>query len=148
MATIQQFTVRPLPKATNTELKDAYRILLSSTSLLLQKLEAGDPCRLFKENVYLGIAIAWPAPEKIQDYVVQSSKSLQKAYGLSLGDKISISKCHDPIETLGTVFVRDVTTAPDQRLEEDVDDEHWEWYLEYPLGMCQVYPQTLQLTNQ
>ena len=137
MAETQRYTIRPFSKPARTDLKDAFRIYLSPAVLLLHKLKARDVCVLWKDALQKGSAIVWPAPEKLQDTVVQTSRLLQKTYNLSLGDKISLTKEENPISIVEIAILKEV--APDDVDDFNVganerDNSHWEWFLEEPLG--------------
>ncbi|KAI9836086.1 MAG: hypothetical protein M1819_001700 [Sarea resinae] len=130
-----RFTVRPFSKPARTDLKDAFRVHLSAGALLQLRLRAGDPCRVLSVDGHGGPAIAWTAPEKIQDTLVQTSKVLQSIYKLKLGDKLAISKCDGPIDEASTVYLQDVTSTEgdEDGSEGSAEKSHWEWFLEYTL---------------
>lgn len=135
------WTVRPLAKQQRPDFKDSFRIHLAPSVLLLLKLRAGDLCRLELVEGKPKTAIAWTAPEKIQETVVQSSKILQDCYGFKLGDKISITNEDEPLGEAVTVRVEECTDAtknPNQGPLEESDREHWEWGLEHPLSKCEI----------
>ncbi|PGG99290.1 hypothetical protein AJ80_09390 [Polytolypa hystricis UAMH7299] len=134
------FTVRPLSKQPRPDQKDSFRICLSSTSLLYLKLRPGDTCSLETIGGEKKAAIAWSAPERIQDTVVQTSRTLQEIYGFRLGEKISIYKESD-LEDIYIVRLEECTDpAKLATLAElsDADRAHWEWGMEYPLSKCEI----------
>jgi AAA family ATPase len=111
-------------------------------------LRAGDPCNIWIQDSSKHIAIAWPAPEKIQETILQTSKTLQNTYGFRLGDKISLARRDDPIVSSTLVFLKDL--EPDAGLQESpaihgcpafdaTDNAGWEWFLNYPLGTYLAY---------
>lgn len=135
------WTVRPLSKQQRPDFKDSFRIHLAPSVLLLLKLRAGDLCRLELIQGKPKTAIAWTAPEKIQETVIQTSKILQDCYGFKLGDKISIAKEDEPLGEAVTVRLEECTEAAkssNQGPLEESDREHWEWGLEHPLSKCEV----------
>ncbi|KAK2760377.1 AAA+-type ATPase [Arachnomyces sp. PD_36] len=137
----RQWTVRPLSKQQRPDYKDSFRIHLAPSILLLLKLRAGDLCRLELVQGKPKTAIAWTAPEKIQETVVQTSKVLQDCYGFKLGDKISITKEDEPLGEAVSVRLEectDTTKNSSQGQLEENDREHWEWGLEHPLSRCEV----------
>ncbi|EEH19639.1 hypothetical protein PABG_01898 [Paracoccidioides brasiliensis Pb03] len=136
-----KFTVRPLLKQPRNDQRDSFRICLSPSSLLLVKIRAGDLCRLELAGGSPKTAIAWTAPEKIQDTIVQTSKVLQDLYGFKLGEKVSISRENEPLEDIAVVRLEECTDAT--KLSgvgpvQEADREHWAWGLEYPLSKCEV----------
>lgn len=136
MAESRTFTIRPLSRQARSDLKDALRVYLSSASLLSLKLRAGDLCRIDLNEGGSKNAIAWAALEKIQDTVVQTSKTLQEVCGLRLGDQVSILKQDDPIPEVDVAILTEIT-GESQHLKMDSlstdERRHWEWLLEYPL---------------
>lgn len=138
------YTVRPFSKSARTDLKDVFRIHLSPASLLLHKLRAGDACQIRTPGGSSKPAIAWTAPEKIHDTVVQTSKTLQSLYDLKLGDKILIFGGDGIIADAQSVQLTEVpregSSLPHVSLEDD-ERVHWAWLLEYPLNRAEViYP--------
>ena len=137
----RQFTVRPLSKQSRPDLKDAFRIFLSSSSLAAIKLRAGDLCSLVPADGPPKTAIAWNAVENIQNTVVQTSRALQDCYAIKLGEKISINRVNETLENIETI---DLTERSDpERISKygqlPLDDRsHWEWALEHPLARCEI----------
>lgn len=141
MSESRLFTVRPLSKQARSDLKDAFRVHLSSSSLAALKLRAGDACNLQPAEGPPKTAIAWTATENIQNTVIQASRTLQDCYGLKIGEKISINRVDHGLEAINTVFLEDCTD-PD-KLEKygqlsDADKTHWTWGLELPLSRCEM----------
>ena len=132
MSKSTEYTVRPLSRLANEKLEDAFRIYISPTACLQHQLNAGDLCRLWKLGDCVGDAIVWPAPEKLQGYVAQTSKTLQKAYSLSLGDKILLTKQEGDVQVLGNVQLREVNR--DGSSESPEEEPHWQWYVRHLLG--------------
>ncbi|MCJ1379327.1 AAA+-type ATPase [Xylographa soralifera] len=142
------YTVRPFSKSARTDLKDVFRVYLSPTTLLLHKLRSGDLCmlRLSEEGTehldgtYIP-AIAWSAPEKIQDTVVQTSKALQELHHLKLGDKVSIKSAQEPLSDIQSITLSEIPQitldSPLASLD-NVEQGHWAWYLELPLVKAEV----------
>ncbi|PGH17546.1 hypothetical protein AJ79_01146 [Helicocarpus griseus UAMH5409] len=148
MAEAPKFTVRPLSKQPRNDQRDSFRICLSPSSLLLVKVRAGDLCRLESVGGFPRTAIAWTAPEKIQDTVVQTSKILQDLYGFKLGEKISISRENEPLDEISAIRLEECTDAAKLStigpLQES-DRQHWEWGLEYPLSKCEIVSEGMVL---
>ena len=136
MSGSRELTVRPLSSKASTDSKHAFRIYLSPAACLLHQLTADTLCRLTKKGDPIGDALVWPAPEKIQDHIVQTSKTLQRAYSLSLGDKIAITKLEGVPRLVNTVQLEEISSEeshPDY-LGESIDDVIWQVYMEHLLG--------------
>jgi AAA family ATPase len=134
------FTVRPLTKQ-KSDLKDAFRVHLSSSNLASLKLRAGDLCSLQRDDGFAKTAIAWVALENIQNAVVQTSRTLQDCYGIKLGDKISITKLDEHLDNVGVILMEECTDGQNIAQNAVLSDDakhHWEWALEYPLLKCEV----------
>lgn len=150
------FTVRPTSKQPRIDYKECFRICLSPASLVQVKLRIGELCQLHHpsggESEAEGgqaplpkTAIAWTAPEKIHDTVVQTSKQLQELYGFKLGDKISITPAADPLAEITIVRLEEQPSriggggngsVPAEL--SDTERPHWEWGLAYPLSRCEI----------
>ena len=140
MSDKHKFTIRPLSRPGRSDFKDAFRIYFSASALVLLNLKPGDLCQIDSELGVPKTAIAWSAAEKIQETVVQTSKTLQEIYGLKLGDKVDITP-HD-----GTaVEASEIYLQPDLVGEAETDTgdlfgedkSHWEWFLEMPLSRAE-----------
>lgn len=140
MADTRFFTLRPLSKQPRSDLKDSFRVLLSSSSLAYLKLRAGDICQLNPVDGPPKTAIAWTAVENIQNTVVQSSRTLQECYALKLGEKVSITRVDGPPEEIESISL--VECSDPDRLEKygpipHSDLIYWAWALEFPLLRCE-----------
>ncbi|KAH0566285.1 hypothetical protein GP486_000310 [Trichoglossum hirsutum] len=139
----RKYTVRPFFRPARTDYKDAFRIYLAPAALLLHQLRAGDPCHIWIEDCTKQTAIAWPASEKIQDTVIQTSKMLQNTYGFRLGDKVSLAKREGLIPDSTLVSLEeielgvDLQGSTDIRVFDESDNAGWEWFLSYPLGKAE-----------
>ncbi len=121
--------IRTLPNTERSDRKDVSRVFLSMDTLLELRLEAGQPCSLWKVDSGPGAcreAIAWPSSQKINKNVMQMFKTFQDHCGFRLEDTIVVSPA-GPLMTADTVVVRDISGS--KGLEEK-DRAHWEWYLE------------------
>lgn len=135
MTELHRYTVRPFSKAARKDLKDIFYIYLSPIALRLHKLQAGDVCLIWKDDSQKGKAIAWTATEKLDQTVVQMSRSLQSAYKFSLGDKVFISKADSPIGAIRTVYLEEIPLpGKDETETPGHGDDHWECMLEEHLG--------------
>ena len=81
-------------------------------------------------------AIAWNAAQKINDSIVQTSKTLQELYGLKLGDKVSIERVQRPLVAPKYVKLWEITDGI-SALSED-SRPHWEKYLQKELAEIEV----------
>jgi AAA family ATPase len=131
-----QFTVRPFEGPGKSDYKGAFRVYLSSPALVLLKLRAGDLCQLKLDGSSARTAIAWNATQKIQDSIVQTSKTLQELYGLKLGDKITIERSQRPLDMPKQVKLWEVADGS-AALSED-SRAHWEKYLQKELAEIEV----------
>ena len=127
------FTVRPA----GTD-KDPFRVRLTAVSMLSLKLKSGDAVELITNDGGKGkrkLAIAWEGGlgPGMKDTIVQTSKPLQEAYGLRLGDKISLSRTRG-IDEAGRVVVRKVGGLID---EEGV--RYWSKHLAGTVGLVGEY---------
>lgn len=147
MAEASKYSIRPFSKPARTDGKDTFRIYLSPATLLLHKLRAGDPCSITGSNGPARTAIAWTAPEKIQDNVVQTSKALQTLYGFKLGDKVSISKQERPVQEVVKVSVSEKMQNDLPAALNASDKGHWEWFLELPLSRAEFICTGMILEN-
>ena len=129
--------IRTLPNVERSDRKDVSRVFLSMDTLLELRLEAGQPCSVWKveDADSRREAIAWPSAQKINRNVMQMFKSFQDHCGFRLEDRIAVAPA-GPLVTADIVVLRDVSGGT--ALEEK-DRAHWEWYLEDKLGMyCPV----------
>lgn len=141
MASLQTYAVRPFSKPARSDFKDALRVYLSPSALLLHEFRAGDSCLLQNSEGVIGPAMVWPAAEKIQDTVVQASKTLQLLYGLKLGDKISVVRANLSIETARTITLIEVSrVVPKMPLPSltETDQSHWAWVLQHILEKAEI----------
>ncbi|KAI1982465.1 AAA+-type ATPase [Ophidiomyces ophidiicola] len=141
MAARPEFTVRPASRQPKNDSKEAFRIFMSPASLLQVHLIVGEPCQLQLGDGPTKTAIAWNAPEKVHDNVVQTSKLLQSLYGLKLGDKVTITEAKEPLRDIGLVRLEecsDPATISEHGELSDTDRLYWEWGLEHPLSRNEI----------
>ena len=139
------YTVRPFSnskqsKLDKSDLKDVFNVYLSPATLTLHSLQPGDVCRLSVPEKPPFQAIAWPAFEKIQDSIVQTSGTFQNLYSLKVGDRVSIAPKGGAAETARTIELSEYTDSlnSDQEKLDQSQWKYWEWYLEYPLSVAEV----------
>lgn len=121
--------IRTLPNTERSDRKDVSRVFLSMDTLLDLRIEAGQPCSLWKvgdDAAKRKEAIAWPSAQKINKNVMQMFKTFQDHCGFRLEDTIAVTAA-GPLMTADMVVLRDITAG---KALEEKDREHWEWYLE------------------
>lgn len=141
MTEARAFTLRPLPKPPRSDLRDSFRIYLSSSSLAYLKLSPGSLCSLQLEGGDKKTAIAWNAVGDIKHTVVQASSILQECYGIKLGEKLTISKIEGPLSEADGVHLEECFPSDKPSTFGPLSDpeiSHWEWALEYPLLQCGI----------
>lgn len=141
MADAQTYVVRPFSKPARTDFKDLFRVYLSSTAPLFHSLRAGECCQIQTSRGTSGPVTIWPAPEKIQDTVVQTSKTLQVLYSIKLGDKISLLRNHESIRNARLVSLIEIPQTTSKtflaRLTK-TDRWHWAWVLHHTLEKAEI----------
>lgn len=146
MAEVRSFTARPLSKQARSDLKDAFRVYLSSTSLAALRLRADDLCVLTTAEGTPKTAIAWTAVENIQTTVVQTSRALQDCYGIKIGEKVGIAKLEGSLEDIDTLTLVDCSDPEKIARYGEIpaaDRCHWEWALEFQLLRSEVLAEGL-----
>ncbi|KAI9760123.1 MAG: GTP-binding protein [Chaenotheca gracillima] len=141
MAETKKYKVRMLSKSVSPDLKDGFRVYLPFDALKAHGLKPGDPCWISSETSREGCAIAWLASKEISGPVVQTSEMLRSAFGLNLGDKISIRKEDSPVGTVEIVYLKELVEEGQQPTSSDsspYNESYWEWFLEYPLGRAEL----------
>ena len=125
MAVPDQYRVRPSPEK---ETRDAFKILLSPSALLLLGMKPGGICRIQKSQGTTGPAIVWNASERIKDDVVQTSKTLQKLYGLKLDTRILISPSNELVADASEITMHEVTQFDSESKLVSLDEtERLDW---------------------
>lgn len=141
MANQQVYNVRPVSRPARTDFKDILRVYLSSTALLLLGLHSGDACHLKTPEGVVGPVILWPSPDKINDNVVQPSRSVQLLYDLKLSDKITILREKLSIKDARNVTIAEIPPADSKtsipRLSEP-DRLGLIWYLPHVVEKAEV----------
>ena len=135
MVEARKYTVRPY-KPARADRKDSFRIYLSATALHHHSLRAGDLCQLSDASHLTFLAIAWPAPEKIQDNIIQTTKTLQSLYGLRLGDQVFLSHTSSSVLQAHDIVVstsHDAEDRPTSHDLESLEEAHWTCLLRYEL---------------
>ncbi|KAJ5964627.1 uncharacterized protein N7479_004503 [Penicillium vulpinum] len=141
MSDVRLFTARPLPKhQARKDLKDAFRVHLSSSSLAALRLQSESICTLRQGDGPPLTAIAWYATENIQSTVVQISRTLQDCYDIKIGEKTSITRAEGPLENIDLVTLVDCSD-PEKIARygsiSESDRSHWEWVLDEKLLRCE-----------
>lgn len=136
MGTLLQVKVRSLVEKERSDQKDVSRVFFSKDALLDMRLEAGQPCYLWKMDDPLAErreAIAWPTPtsRRLNKDVCQMFKPFQEACGFKLEDRIQVAPA-GKLKTAVTVVLKDMTEGPPLN---EKDRGPWEWFLGDKLGM-------------
>ncbi|KIY00744.1 uncharacterized protein Z520_03409 [Fonsecaea multimorphosa CBS 102226] len=136
--------------------KDPFRIGLTAVSMLSLKLKSGDICELRgitndkdkdnNANKRKKLAVAWQGlGPGMKDSIVQTSRLLQEAYGLKLGDKVAISRWSHPMQNSPSVTLQKVGDP-----SEDADAEDYKAWAKKiaatisPAGEYMVVSQKIQ----
>ena len=100
------YTVRRFNNA-RPDLRDAFRIHLSSAALQSLQLKPGDFCELGTAANHYHTAIAWASSEKppLGPRIAQVSATLQDICQLNLGDRISISRNETSVQVPNSIVV-------------------------------------------
>ncbi|KAJ5341614.1 hypothetical protein N7541_010738 [Penicillium brevicompactum] len=136
----RSFTARPLPKQqARKDLRDAFRVHLSSSSLAALRLQTEGICILKQGDGPPRTAIAWYASENIPGTVMQISKTLQDCYEIKIGEKVAVTRADGPLEAIQSVTLTD--SSDPEKIERygsisDSDRPHWEWALDEKLLRC------------
>lgn len=149
MGELQIYKVRPWPAG--IDFKDVFRVFLSPSSLLLHKLSPDDVCNIHTTEGSRYPAVAWPSSGGLEKGVMQTSKDLQKAYGLKLGTKVSINPSDAVVEDARDVVLCEISQGESVNSPSSLDEKgrvHWAWLLEYSLKMKQkIVPHQLLSVN-
>lgn len=134
MEDTELYKVRPWPDG--TDFSDVFRVFLPPSSLLLHKVSPGDICTIHTAERSVFPAVVWQSSDKINEKRIRTSKALQKAYGLKLGDEISIKRSNALPEDASEVSLCEMSQDKSGASLPGLDDigrSHWAWLLEYSL---------------
>ncbi|KAI9731091.1 MAG: AAA+-type ATPase [Claussenomyces sp. TS43310] len=128
--------IRNLVDKERQDQKDVSRVFFSKDALLDMRLDAGQPCQLWKLDDPLSErreAIAWPTPasRKLNKDVCQMFKTFQEVCSFRLEDRIHVAPAGQ-LRTAATVVLQDTTEGA---ALSDKDQAGWEWYMGDKLGM-------------
>lgn len=135
MTETKKYTVRPC-KNQRTDLRDAFRVHFSTNTLSLLRLNAGDLCNIITSDNRSLPAKAWPAVDKVMDSIVMTTKTLQEAYNLHLGDQVTISRSENPAsdaaaEEIVVEEIPDTDHGNPPAYRDKEDKTHWSSLLRY-----------------
>jgi AAA family ATPase len=115
--------------------KGISRVHLSKEALFDLKLEAGQPCLLWRVGEDEGQkieAIAWPASDKsLGKKAAQITRSFQEFCGLKLSDELKIS-AGGSLHMIESVVVKDLTPLDTLSELKEEEKSMWDW----PLREC------------
>ena len=145
------YRVRPWPPS-QANSRQVFRILLSPSNLAMHKFSAGDVCNIETPSGSIKPAIVWPvsATEKPKEDIVQTSKALQKLYGLELGCRILISPSAQSIMDASDVVLCSFSGDESEMTLPPLDESerfHWAWLLEYALEMAELLAPGMVLSS-
>jgi AAA family ATPase len=126
--------IRTLPTQERQDQKDVSRVFLSKDALLDLRLEAGQPCyiwRLDGTGNRRHEALAWPSPQKLNKNVVQMFRTFQDMCSFKLEDRIAVAPSQE-LQTATCVILRDTSSNGPLSQRDRIP---WEWYLEKKIGM-------------
>ncbi len=145
MTRVIEYKIRPLLRDNP---KDLFRIFLSPANFL--QMKNGDICSIESPQGVAGPAIAWTATEKLKDDVVQTSRALQKMYGLKPESRVSISHSNQSFMAAFDVTLREIpleeSEIPLPSLDEK-DSLGWTWLLENCLRKADIFTPGLIFDN-
>lgn len=130
------FIVRPLSNSGRAKSNDTFRVYLSSKAIASLNGHAGD---IFEAGRTAGVESRssqveiWPAQEKIQDSIIQTSRSLQNHLRLSLGDHVSLVKSDQLMGDCVKLGICETHDSEDKAIPLD-EVAHWEYILEQIIG--------------
>ena len=148
MASLGGYKVRPWPSRTDS--RDIFRIYLSPSNLVLHNFSAGDICNIEIPDRLIKPAVVWPAPEKIKEDIVQTSKALQKLYGLELGCRVFLSETRNSPQAANDVVLSEVFGDDSDVSLSPLDEGgrfHWSWLLEYAVEQAVMLSPGMMLDN-
>lgn len=140
MVEAERFVVRPHNPA-RADLKDSFKIHLSAATLSKYGPSAGDLCRVSTSTGLTFPAIAWLAKGKIQDNIVQTSRTMQSLYGLKLTDHIYLSRNSETmLDAIDVILFED--QDPDRQSQvanvEGSEEIYWAWLLGHELRQAET----------
>ena len=143
--------MRELSKSHRVELKEIFRIYLSSTALQVRNLRSGDICVVVKKTGDVkGAVVVWPAAEKTEDKIIRISKPLQAVYDIKLNEEIFLSKKDGPVEDCTLVNLREVpqaNSATSSSTLNEINRSHWIFVLEHILQKAEFTCPGVKLEN-
>ena len=130
MSESRSYAVRPHPNnAARTDMTDLFWVYLSPANLLLHGLKNGDACQFETALGASCSAIVFDNP-KLQDSVVQTSKTFQGLYDIKLGDRISVHSSQNPILNAQDIVLRETSQTVGHKWLTDHERHFWAWILE------------------
>ena len=126
----RSYAVRPHPNNANrTDMTDLFWVYLSPANLLLHGLKNGDACQFETARGASCSAIVFDNP-KLQDSVVQTSKTFQGLYDIKLGDRISVHSSQNPIANAQDIVLRETSQTVGHKWLTDHERHFWAWIME------------------
>lgn len=151
MSNLQVYTVRELSKSHRVELKEVFRVYLSSRALHIRNLRSGDICTVVKKTGDIqGAVVVWPAAEKTEDKLIRVSRPLQVLYDIKLNDEIYLSKKDEPVEDCICINLREIpsaNSAVSPSILNEINEPYWKFALEGILQKAEFVCPGLKLEN-
>ncbi|KAL8895315.1 MAG: hypothetical protein Q9207_008218 [Kuettlingeria erythrocarpa] len=135
MVQARKYIVRP-SRAAKTDYKESLKIHLSATALHYHGLKPGDLCQLSTTAQVECLATAWLTSDKINDTIIQTSKTLQTLCDLKLGDQVTLSRWSSVTEKAHFVLVSEYGHSEGVPSLADLDPTEtvgWSWVLKNEL---------------
>ncbi|KAG9233680.1 putative ATPase family gene 2 protein [Amylocarpus encephaloides] len=121
--------------------KGVSRVHLSKEALFDLKLEAGQPCLIWKAAEtpdQKREAIAWPTTEKsLGKKAAQISRTFQEVCGFKLSDDLKISAA-GPLQMAESIVLRDITPEDSGPELKEEDKGAWDWPLRESLFRADI----------
>ncbi|KAL9615281.1 MAG: hypothetical protein Q9167_000252 [Letrouitia subvulpina] len=140
MTETKKCVVRPC-RNQRTDLKEAFHVYFSATTISLLGLHAGKLCNIITPDNRSLPAIAWKAVEKVKDYAILTTRILQEAYNLKLDDEVIILRSEKSVRDAKEVVLEEISdtdhdNAPSFSSEDDKIS--WSHLLTYHVRKAQV----------
>lgn len=138
MTELKKYTVRPC-KNQRTDLRNSFRVHVSLATLSSLRLNSEGLCNIITLDNRSLPAIASAA--KVMDSVVMTTRTLQVAYGLNLGDQVTISRSDESVRDAEEIVLEEVPDTSHDIPPPYKDEEHkthWSYLLRYHACQAQV----------
>ncbi|KAI4201478.1 MAG: hypothetical protein LQ346_002164 [Caloplaca aetnensis] len=131
----RKYIVRP-SKAAKCDYKESLKVHLSATALHYHGLKPGDLCQLSTTAQLECLVTAWLTSDRINDTIIQTSKTLQTLCDLRLGDQVTLSRWSSVTEKAHFALVSEYGHSegvPSLADLEPTETAGWSWVLRHEL---------------